>query len=141
VGKEPDEQLRRKAGGLRLRDGREDLLGTSVDAVRKRVQCGTLDAEKADGKVYVWLDADLDSPGGALIEAKDETISELRDRLEFLQRELERKDAILLNMTEAMKAIPPPAQEEPSEPSGSPVPPRIRRVGVGPRREAASKVA
>ena len=98
-----------------------EALGTSVDAVRKRVQRGTLEAEKADGKVYVWLDTDLDLPTGTLIEAKDDTIAELRDRVEFMQRELERKDAILLNMTEAIKALSPPAQEEAAEPPEAPV--------------------
>ena len=68
-------------------------MDTSVDAVRKRIQMGTLDSEKAeDGRVYVWLDTSLEGESEALI-------SELRDRVDFLQRELERKDAILLNMT------------------------------------------
>jgi hypothetical protein len=92
------------------------VLDTSVDAVRKRIQRGTLESEKEDGKVYVWLDVGLDVPGAAVLEAKDETISELRDRVGFLERELERKDAILLNMTEVMKAISPPVAQE-----GSPV--------------------
>ncbi len=55
-------------------------------------------------------------------------ISELRDRIGFLERELDvrsdelrRKDTIIMNMTEAMKAISPPAQEESSEPQESPV--------------------
>jgi hypothetical protein len=105
---------------LDLRQAAE-ALGTSVDAVRKRIQRGTLDSEKVDGKVYVWLDTNLDAPGAAVLEAKDETISELRDRVGFLERELERKDAILLNMTEAMKALSPPAPEEPpSEAPGAP---------------------
>ena len=35
-------------------------MDTSVDAVRKRIQRGTLDSEKAeDGRVYVWLDTSL----------------------------------------------------------------------------------
>ncbi len=89
-----------------------------MDAVRKRVQRGTLDHEKGEeGRLYVWLDTDLDPSTNPLLEAKDETIADLRDRVEFLQRELERKDAILLNMTEAMKAISPPAQEEASQSS------------------------
>jgi hypothetical protein len=96
--------------------GAAEALGTSVDAVRKRVQRGTLDHEKGeDGRVYVWLDTNLDPSANPLLEAKDETIADLRDRVEFLQRELERKDAILLNMTEAMKVISPPAPEEASQ--------------------------
>ena len=36
--------------------GAAEVLGTSVDAVRKRIARGTLESEKVDGKVYVWLD-------------------------------------------------------------------------------------
>jgi hypothetical protein len=53
-----------------------------------------LASEKAeDGTVYVWLDSVRTTPPEdvreILLEAKDETISELRDRVGFLQRELE----------------------------------------------------
>jgi hypothetical protein len=40
-------------------------------------------------------------------------VRRLENENEFLRRELERKDTILLNMTEAMKSLNPPAREEP----------------------------
>ena len=94
-------------------------MGVSEGAIRKRVKRGTLAHDKGDdGRLYVYLDLGVDSGvDEAPHAASDALISELRDRVEFLQRELERKDAILLNMTEAMKAIAPPVQEEvPPEP-------------------------
>jgi hypothetical protein len=39
---------------------------------------------------------------------------------EFLRRELERKEPILLNMTEAIKALNPPTCQEPPEARESP---------------------
>jgi hypothetical protein len=87
-----------------------DALGTSVDAVRKRIKRGTLDHEKGeDGRLYVFLDDSLEHESNALI-------SELRERIAFLERELEarteeihRRDAILMNMTQIVKpAIEPP---------------------------------
>jgi hypothetical protein len=95
-----------------------DILGLSKEAVRKRVIRGTLESDTgADGRRYVYLDAGGDEAptheGGALI-------SEMHDRIQFLEDELQRKDAILLNMTEAMKALSPPSQEAPSEPRESP---------------------
>jgi len=39
----------------------------------------------------------------------------MRSRIQFLEDELQRKDAILLNMTEAMKALNPPAPEDAEE--------------------------
>lgn len=90
-------------------------LGLSVDAVRKRVQRDQIAYEKEPaGRVRIILDEDetLQDEGQDATGPTAELIEELRDRVEFLQRELERKDAILLNMTEAMKAIAPPAHEE-----------------------------
>jgi hypothetical protein len=63
--------------------GAAEVLGTSVDAVRKRIARGTLESEKADGKVYVWLDDGApQSDTDALTSAKDETIAVLREQLE-----------------------------------------------------------
>jgi hypothetical protein len=46
-------------------------------------------------------------------------MSEMRDRVAFLEEELRRKDAILLNMTEAMKALNPPPNTSSPETRGS----------------------
>ena len=73
-----------------------------MDAIRKRVQRDTIPHKKdPDGRVWILLDTDRtqqdtvqDTTGqrqDALLEAKDETIADLRDRVEFLERELERR--------------------------------------------------
>lgn len=85
-------------------------LGVKDDAIRKRIQRGTLEHDKdPDGRVYVYLDAteeesydgqsgartqptSQDATQDAIVLAKDETISELRDQVDFLRRELERKE-------------------------------------------------
>jgi len=82
-------------------------LGITVDAVRMRVRRGSLDSGKGDdGRVYVRLDTDEDGVKsqrpveGSLIEAKDETISMLREQLEAerdANRENRRIIAGLLN--------------------------------------------
>ena len=96
-----------------------DILGLSKEAVRKRVIRGTLRSDTgADGRRYVYLEAGGDE---APIHEGDALISEMRSRIQFLEDELQRKDAILLNMTEAMKALSPPSQETPSEERESPV--------------------
>jgi hypothetical protein len=111
-----------------LREAAE-VLGVSKEAVRKRVARGTLPSDVGgDGRRYVYLDAvggeehardhDLhDDP-------RDELISQLRGEVEAWRDESRRKDTIIMNMTEAMKAIAPPssaAQEEPpQEPSEAP---------------------
>ena len=79
-----------------------DHLGTTVDAIRKRVQRDTIPHKKdSDGRVWILLDTGRprqdnvqDSAGhrqDALLNAKDATIADLRARVKFLERELERR--------------------------------------------------
>ena len=89
-----------------------EVLGISTDAVRKRARRGSLHSEKAeDGSLYIWLDGGT-PPGSTPTQAH---LDSLQEQIDFLRRELERKDALLLSMTEAMKALNPPAHEEPPE--------------------------
>ena len=99
-----------------LREAAE-VLDTSVDAVRKRIQRGTLESEKADGKVYVWLD------DGAPRSDTDALISEMRAHNETLREQLEAErqahaEARRL-LAAALERIPPQL-EAPQEPSESP---------------------
>jgi hypothetical protein len=48
----------------------------------------------------------------------------MRDRIQFLEEEMQRKDAILLNMTEAMRALNAPERESPETEEGEPGTPR-----------------
>ena len=96
-------------------------LGITESAVRKRVERGGLRHDKEDdGRVYVYLDTRDMERDKVQDSSYDMIVTRLENENEFLRRELERKDAILLNMTEAMKALSPPSQETPSEARESP---------------------
>jgi hypothetical protein len=148
--------IRRGVQRVPLREAAQ-LLGVSKDALRQRIRRGTIRSEKGgDGRVYVYVDASPDAvyehDRGRRGDVVVDLVSELRDRVRFLERELERKDAILLNMTEAMKAIAPPeprlAQEEEPPPTAD-VPreyavtptPQPGRVGPQTEVEAAQEPA
>jgi excisionase family DNA binding protein len=91
-----------------------DELGVSVDAIRSRVKRGTIPHVRRGGRVWVLLGTVQDNR-----PTQDQSeIEALREQVEWLRGEIQRKDAILLNMTEAMKALSPP-QETPSEARGS----------------------
>jgi hypothetical protein len=91
-------------------------LGITESAVRKRVQRGVLGYDKeVDGRLYVYLDKQDTDRDQVRASSYDMLVRRLENENEFLRRELERKDTILLNMTEAMKALNPPAREEPLE--------------------------
>ena len=117
-------------------------LGISSDAVRKRVARGTLRSGKEeDGSVKVWLDGvderrDDDQPTSGteagprlddrldvLIDAKDDALRDLRDQLEHMRRESERKDAIIMQMAQANASLSSriPELEAAPEPREAPV--------------------
>jgi len=119
-GRGEDDVTRRR---LDLREAAE-ALDTSVDAVRKRIARGTLESEKADGKVYIWLD------DGAPRSDTDTLISEMRGRIESLERQQELLERQLEQANErdrenrrllaaALERIPPQL-EAPSEPREAP---------------------
>jgi hypothetical protein len=119
-----------------------DILGIAAEAVRTRIKRGKLESVKdpplPGGTVYVLLEADqtrpkadltsqgqdqtTDQTGPALLEAKDETIAELRARVDSLERSLSeerearrRADTIIAQLTSRIPEI-----EAPSDPRESP---------------------
>ena len=107
-----------------------DRLGTTVDAIRKRVQRDTIAHEKdTDGRVWILLDADRtrhdndqdttghrqDTEPDALISAKDETIATLREQLQAERQAHAEARRIIAGLVERIPAI-----EAPSEPRESP---------------------
>jgi hypothetical protein len=76
--------------------------------------------------VYVYLDdaPDTDQPEPD-ISALISEVRVLREQVEWMKAEAQRKYAILLNMTEAMKALAPP--ESPESPGPTDTLPRVRK--------------
>src|SRR5215210_894513 len=103
-------------------------LGVSESAVRKRIKRGTLQREKTeDGRVLVYMEPSVPGAEEVRTPERDALISEMQQRLALLERELDvrteeirRRDTIIMNMTEAMKALNPPAPEDSSEARESP---------------------
>ncbi len=115
-----------------------DILGVSKDAVRKRISRGTLPSDIGeDGRRYVYLDegegADHHDNVNE-VDPRDALVSEMRDRIEFLQRELERKDHLLAAALERI----PPQLEAPREPHNQPEsgPGEGERVGTPQQAES-----
>jgi excisionase family DNA binding protein len=107
-------------------------LGVKEDAIRKRIQRGTLRHEKTqEGRVFVWLDAApdatqdaaedtyRDASQDALLSAKDETIAALREQLAQANERDRENRRIIAALTARIPAIEAPqeARESPSTPS------------------------
>jgi excisionase family DNA binding protein len=73
-------------------------LGVKEDAIRKRIQRGSMRHEKAeDGRVYVWVDAAQDTTRDTeqttqdayQDTAQDERVEDLREQVGYLRRQLD----------------------------------------------------
>jgi hypothetical protein len=96
-----------------------DALAISQDAVRKRIARGTIPHDRDEsGRVYVYLSpsetvhkTDQDTmQDDATKTVQDVHVRSLEDQIAFLRRELERKDAILLNLTERIPQLEAPSE-------------------------------
>ncbi len=111
-------------------------LGVKEDAIRKRLQRGTLKHEKdpKDGRVYVHLDASQDGSQDASQDTAEDAsydalVETLRDQVSYLKaviqtrdheleartEELRRKDHIIAALTERIPELEAPASPEPRE--------------------------
>ncbi len=112
-------------------------LGITESAVRKRAARRQLRSEKVtEGKrdrLYIFLDAEQDK---VLEPFRERYMTSLEDRVRTLEDEVYRQQAIILNMTEAMKALNPPAQHEPVEARESPGSPGPTQAPNPPPEEA-----
>jgi len=102
-------------------------LGISQDAVRQRIRRGSMRHDKDDkGRVYVYLDPTdtrptpvHDVPHGTVHDTSrsNELVTELRNRIQFLETELmdrkeeaRRKDHIIAALTQRIPELEPPSE-------------------------------
>jgi hypothetical protein len=93
-------------------------LGITSDAVRQRIRRGSIPHERdQDGKVYVYIHPNETRQDDRQDAYRDELVAELRNRIEFQERELERKDAIIMSLTQRIPELEPASEprEGPSE--------------------------
>jgi hypothetical protein len=85
-------------------------LGITSDALRQRIRRGSINHERdQDGKVYVYIRSDEMQHDARQDAYRDELIQELRNRIEAQERELERKDAIIMQMARSIGQLEAPA--------------------------------
>ena len=114
------------------------ILGLSAEAVRSRLQRGTLKGTKIDGTVFVLLDSAQTRPNTDESSARttdqtrldaDQTalhIASLEEQIDWLRREVERKDTLLMTLMQRI-----PELEAPSEPRDARQTPGEGPDGVG----------
>lgn len=118
-----------------------EMMGVTQSAIRKRVHRGTIPWDKdGEGRIYVYVDPSEMSPqtrGGkaqdtSAGQSREELLEAYRDQVEFLRRELERKDTLLMSLMQRLPELEPArdsstemredhvtASEEPDKETGS----------------------
>jgi hypothetical protein len=99
-----------------------ELLGISKGAVRQRVRRGSLGSEKGeDGRVYVYVDPSAHDVHHRTALDEDALVEELRDRIRYLERQVEEERNARYRADELLARLMDRAQlEAPSEERGSP---------------------
>jgi hypothetical protein len=131
-----------------------DILGISPGAVRNRLSRGTLRRVKEGGIVYVLLPADMSQPTGwdatdmpADMSPSDSDVltSELRDRLRYVEGQLEAERQahaearrIIAGLVERIPAIEAPSEAPGSSESPGPTDTPTEQP-TGERREGAQR--
>jgi hypothetical protein len=137
VGEDMSDYTRQDTGTLRvtIREA-ASRLGVTEAAVRKRIQRGSLHKEMGDGgRVYVYLDLYQDMSHPKSQVDHEALVVELRDRVRFLERELDRRSVEAeryqhivaglatanANLTDRVKELEAPVREPVAsqEPSGA----------------------
>ena len=109
-------------------------LGITEDAVRMRIKRGTLSADKEGGRLYVLLDNEpIPDPTGRA----DELVEELRDRVRYLERQVEeernarfRADQLLARLMERVPDLESPARVTGAARGARDVPGKARANGT-----------
>jgi hypothetical protein len=122
-------------------------LGVTEAAIRKRIQRGSLDKEMSeDGRVYVYLDVHEDVTQVESQVDHEPLVEELRDRVRFLERELDRRSieaeryqhivaglaTANANLTDRLKELEAPAPEPASSQTHEDAAEGPSRNGEGP---------
>jgi hypothetical protein len=104
-----------------------EIMGVTQSAIRKRVQRGTIPWDKDhEGRIYVYMDPSERSSetgkdrarDGVTGQSRNEVLEAYKDQIDFLRRELERKDMLLMSLTQRIPELEARSElREPSEKS------------------------
>jgi hypothetical protein len=109
-------------------------LGISTDAVRKRIARGSLESDRPNGNVLVWLDdcgteagREDQVDGGPLVESLRNQVAYLREIVATRDEEIRRRDVIISQLTQRIPEIEAPRESPVTPDSRGPRYPYLRR--------------
>jgi predicted site-specific integrase-resolvase len=90
------------------------ILGLSKEALRKRIRRGSIDATKDEAGRWQVIIEDAGQAIGqdAGQDASSPLVKALQKQIDFLEKELERKDHILMALTQKIPQLEAPKEQE-----------------------------
>lgn len=89
------------------------LLGIQKEALRKRAKRGTVSAEKdKHGRWLFVVENDLDSGEDNVQDTSRTILDTMQKEIEYLRRENERKDHIIMSLVQRVPQLEAPRQEQ-----------------------------
>jgi DNA-binding transcriptional MerR regulator len=87
------------------------ILGVSESAIRKRLSRGTLIHEKREGgRVYILADELADTSDTHESHTLISHVDDLRDQVTWLRHEVERKDTIIMQLSQSSSQLEAPPE-------------------------------
>ena len=93
------------------------ILGLTRDAIRKRIKRNSIEAKKdKNGQWQISVEDTVQDTGEDNGEVASRTLVDVMQReIDFLRKELERKDHILMALTQKIPLLEAPKEDKPSE--------------------------
>lgn len=91
-------------------DKAAEILGISQDGIRKRIHRGTIEAVKDPaGRLKVIIENKPRTTIKDTVQDRSATVIDiLQQQIDFLKQELERRDTIIMSLTQRFPALEPP---------------------------------
>ena len=89
-------------------DTAADILGITSDAVRKRINRGSLEGTKESGRWQVFIEDKRPDNSGQIPDVSDQLIEQLKKENEFLRQQINQQSIIIYNLSEGVKRLEAP---------------------------------
>ena len=94
-------------------DTAADKIGISPDAVRKRIERGTLEGYKDSGRWKVYLPDSEPDNDRTKADNSGQLVQQLKSENEFLRQQLHQQSVIIYNLSESVKLLEAPKNIKP----------------------------
>jgi hypothetical protein len=87
-------------------DKAADIIGITSDAVRKRIERGTLEGTKENGRWQVYVEDSRPDNSGQIPDHVNKYIKSLEEQIDYLKQENYQKNVIIRELSQKVPELP-----------------------------------